>query len=460
MVEPRNDYDSLFRPKSVAVIGASERRLTVGHRIVRNLINMKFNGNIYPVNPKASVIQGLPAFQSIKDIPQDVELAHIIVKSSHVPAILRDCVTKGVKIAIINTAGFKEIGGQGAVLEKEIVKITESENIRVFGPNCQGIINADPDVNAYCNFTFTQPNPGYISIFSQSGGVGEIINNRLCSLGEGMRMYASIGNSCDIQCHEILQYWGDDPDTKVIICHMESIQNPSKFEQVTKDVLRKKPILWLFAGRTANGVRAVKSHTGSTENSVIQNKSELSTGTLLFTGVEEACQTARAFVHLPLPKGKNVGIITNTGGAGVIAADELTENNCNLPELSQSTIKLLKETLHPEAIIANPVDVLATAGPEHFETTLSAMIADLNFDSIVLCLITPFFVDCEEVARRVVKVIESSDKPVVCVVMTDKKQWAPTLNIFSHSDIPVYDYPETGARVLADLIKYSFKKDL
>jgi len=462
MREDKNSHilDFLFRPRSVAVIGASNRLLTIGNRIVRNLQNMQFTGPVYPVHPKDSQIEGLAAYPSISHVPGEVDLAHIIVKNVQVPRVLEECARKGVKVAIINTAGFKEVGPEGARLEAELVRIARSTGIRIFGPNCQGIINADPEVNAYCNFTFTKPRPGYISIFSQSGGVGEVMNNRLCELGDGLRMYASTGNACDINCQEILAYWGDDSDTRVIICHLENIEDPESFIQMAQKVSEKKPILMMLTGRTRVGAQAVAFHCGGQLTGRVGDESlATESGVLAFRSLEEICQTARAFVHVKIPRGRRVGIITNTGGPGIIAADELSEAGCELPELSEATKNILKQALHPEAIVSNPVDVLATAGPKHFRAALAAMLGDPKIDGVLFSFVTPFFVDCETVAREVVQISAKTHKPIVCVVMTDKTLWGATLQIFRNAGIPTYSQPEIGAKVLAAMSKYGEKID-
>ena len=411
----RRGLDALFRPKSVAVIGASNRRLAIGCRIVRNLQKMQFRGPVYPVHPKASHILGLPVYPTILAVPGEVDLAHIIVKNTLVPRVLEDCARKGVRVAIINT---------------------------------------DPEVSAYCNFTFTRPRPGHISIFSQSGGVGEVINNRLCELGEGLRMYASTGNACDLQCPEVLEYWRDDPETRVIICHLESIEAPDHFAKVAREVSQKKPILAILTGRTAAGARAVAYHCGGAITGGTGESISRASGLLPFKSLEELCQAARAFVHLPRPPGRRVGIITNTGGPGVIAADELIEAGLELPEPGEATQDALRQALYPEAIVSNPVDVLATAGPEHFRAALVAMLGDPQIDSVLLSFVTPFFVDCEAVAREIVALAAGTPKPIVCVVMTEKTQWSSTLEIFRGAGLPTFDLPEIGARVLAAMSMY------
>ena len=210
----------LFSPKSIAVIGASNRPLTIGYRITQNLKDIGFKGPIYPVHPKDPEINGLKAYPSITAVPDNVDLAHIVVKSAFVPQIMEECGQKGVKAVIINTAGFKEIGGEGVALEQQVVEIGRKYNIRIFGPNCQGVMNTDESNPVYANFTYTRIKPGVISILAQSGGVGEVINQRLAELGVGIRMYASNGNAADVSITDILQYWANDAKTKVIILHI------------------------------------------------------------------------------------------------------------------------------------------------------------------------------------------------------------------------------------------------
>lgn len=451
--------DSLFRPGSVAVIGASNRRLTIGYRIIQNLLDSGFNGPIYPVHPKASFIKSIPAYPTILDVPGEVELVHIVVKNTLVPQVLADCGKKGVKVAIINTAGFKEVGGDGIKLEEEIVRIGKENGIRLFGPNCQGIMNSDKDVNAYCNFTFTRLRPGHVSLLAQSGGVGEVINNRLFELDAGIRMYASNGNACDVSIPEIVQYWGDDPETKVIICHIESLPDPRRFYEVAREVSRRKPILAMKTGRTQAGAKAVSSHTGGlvkqdTTTELILEEA----GCISFRDEEDLCQTAYAISRQPIPGGNRIGIVTNTGGPGIISTDIVIEAGCELPDLSEKTQARLREVLHAEATISNPVDVIATAGPEHYRATVEALLDDENIDSVLVNFITPFFVDCEGVARELADLARSATKPIIAIVMTEKEGWAKTISTFRDAGIPVFDFPETGAKALAAMTRYAMAR--
>jgi acyl-CoA synthetase (NDP forming) len=447
--------DALFSPRAVAVIGASNRELTIGYRIIQNLLDFGYTGPVYPVNPKGGEIRGLKAYPSILDTPDPVDVAHVVIKNTLVPECVKDCAKKGVQAVIVNTAGFREIGAEGAALEDQLVAIARETGIRVFGPNCQGVINTDPAVRAYCNFTFTRPAPGHISIVAQSGGVGEVVHQRIAELGVGVRQYASNGNACDVSIPEIIQHFGQDEQTRVIVVYIESLPDPQAFLEVATAAARRKPILAMKAGRTAEGAKAVSSHTGGLlkQDTAIDLVFEKS-GVVAFRDLEELCQSAIAFAAQPVPAGNRVGMIANTGGPAIIATDELIEGGMVMPPLSAETAAFLRQKLYPEASINNPVDVLATAGPEHFAAALQALLDDHGIDAIFLNFITPFFVDTLGVAREIAAANRRSRKPIVATVMTEKHGWAETLQVIRDAGVPTYDMPEMGARVLAAMGRY------
>ncbi len=447
--------DALFFPKSVAVIGASTKDLSIGNRIIRNLHDFGYKGSIYAINPRGEEVRGLEPFASILDVPDDVELVHIVIPSKYVPQAVDDCGKKGVRVAIINTAGFKEVGGEGVELEDQVVAKAGEYGIRIFGPNCQGIINTDPDIRAYCNFTFTRPSEGSISIVAQSGGVGEVLNQRFSELDVGVRMYASNGNACDISIPEVIRYWGSDEKTRVIVVYIESLADPLEFMEAAREVAAGKPVLGMKAGRTAEGARAVSSHTGGLAQQeiaieLIFNK----TGIVTFRDQEELCQAAVAFASQPVPGGNRVGLITNTGGPAIIATDELVDAGLVIPPLSDKAENILKEKLHAAASISNPIDVLATAGAEHFKAAADVLMDEEEIDSIYINFVTPFFVDNESVARVLVEVNQAGFKPVVCNLMTDRVEWADTLRILKEGGIPCYSFAETAAKALAAMTRY------
>jgi acyl-CoA synthetase (NDP forming) len=447
--------DSLFRPKSVAVIGASTKELHIGNRIVKNLLDFGFTGPVYPINPKADEIQGIRAYKSILDVPSDVDVVHMVIPAKFVPQAIDDCGQKAVKFVILNGGGFAEVGPEGAAIERDCLFRAKEHGIRILGPNCQGIINTDPSVRAYCNFTFTRPDVGSISIVALSGGVAEVIHQAFSEMGIGTRMYASNGNACDVSIPEILRYYGEDEGTRVIVLYVEGLREPTAFLEVAREVAAKKPILAMKAGRTKEGARAAASHTGGlAEVDLATDLIFERAGILSFRDEGELCQAAMAFASQPIPKGNRVGMITNTGGPAVIAIDVLVAAGLKAPPLSEGASEVLHQKLLPEASIGNPLDVLATAGAEHFRTALGVMLAEEQFDSLYINLVTPFFVDTDSIAREIVDVNKEGRKPIVCNLMTDRRQWTETLKILRDGGVPCYSYPGTAARALVALTHY------
>lgn len=452
-----NQLDFLFKPKSIAIIGASSKELSIGNVIIKNLVNYGYTGKIYPINPKEPEIRGIKAYASVLDVADDIDLAHVIIPAKFVPQIIEDCGKKGIKSVIINSAGFSEMGEEGMALQKAFLAKAKEYGIRIFGPNCQGIINTDPEYKAYCDFTFTFPEPGTISIVALSGGVGAFIMQSLFDLEIGMRLYASNGNACDISIPEVLNYYGEDEGTKAIILYTEGFSNPRDFMKAAKVVARKKPILAMKSGRTEQGAKAAASHTGSLAG--VDISTELifeKTGILTFNNEEEMCQAAMAFATQPIPKGNGVGIITNTGGPAVIATDELVSMGLQIPELSERAKNILKTTLLPEASIGNPIDVVATGGGIHFRSALDVMMDEDQVDAVFINFVTAPFTDTDEVARNIVEVSKLKRKPIVCNFMTNMsmERFQKTAKILKDGGVPCYSFPTTAAKALGALYKY------
>jgi acetyltransferase len=447
--------DALFRPKSVAVIGASTKDLSIGNRVIKNLVDFEFKGPIYPINPKADEVRGIKAYKSILDAPDNIDVVHMVIPAKFVPQAVEDCGKKGVKNIIINSGGFSETGPEGEAIEKDFLARAKTYGIRVLGPNCQGIINSDPDIRAYCNFTFTKPDPGFISIVALSGGVAEVIHQGFSEMGVGTRIYASNGNACDITIPEIMRYLGDDEGTRVIVTYVEGLRDPSTFMQVAQEVAAKKPVLAMKAGRTAEGARAAASHTGGlAKEDIATDLIFKKAGVLTFQDEGELIQAAVAFASQPIPKGNRVGIITNTGGPAVIATDILVGAGLEIPPLTEKTAKILKENLYPEASINNPVDVLATGNAAHYRACMDAMMDDDQFDCVFINFVTPFFVDNESIAGEIVAVSNERRKPIVCNLMTDKRQWTETVKILREGGVPCYSLPGVAARAMTALVRY------
>jgi len=447
--------DHLFKPRAIAVIGASNNPLSIGYIVIDNLLNHGYKGPIYPINPKADEILGLKVYKSVTDVPGDVDLVNISIKNVLVPKVLEECGQKGVKFAIVHSAGFKEVGEEGRKLEREIVEIAHRCGMRIYGPNSQGIQNSDPDVSVYANFTFVPMTQGNLSIVAQSGGVGEVFKLHLHEVGMGIRMYSSFGNEADVRMNEIIDHYGKDPGTRAILVHIETLSDTKEFLEVASRITKKKPILALKTGRTPEGAVAVSSHTGTlVEQDTISDAIFDKAGVLRMPTQDDLIQTGIAFSTQPVPAGPNVALITNTGGPAIIAVDELVGSGLKLARLTDQTKETLRKNLHPEAIVSNPVDVVATATPEHYRITVETLLADPNVDSLFINFVTAPFVDLEGIAQRIAEAGKAATKPIVCVVMTIEK-WAGLINKIRSSWIPVYAFPETAARVLVAMTRYS-----
>lgn len=448
---------SLFKPKSVAVIGASTKELSIGNRIVKNLVEFGFKGEVYPINPKASEIRGIRAYKSILDVPKNggIDVVHLAIPAKFSPMAFEDCGKMRVKNIIINSGGFSETGSEGEEIEKACLGIARKYDMRVFGPNCQGIINTDPEHRAYCNFTFTVPEAGYVSLVSLSGGVAEMLHQEFTDLGVGTRLFASNGNAIDVTIPEIIEYMGNDDGTRVIVTYVEGLRDAKRFLEVSKEVSAKKPILAMKAGRTPEGAKAAASHTGGLAKEdvftdLIFNKA----GVLSFRDEGELIRAATAFSTQPIPKGNRVGIITNTGGPAVIATDVMVADGLELPTLSEKSKDVLSRSLMPAASVRNPVDLLATATGAHYRLALDAMMADDNFDSVLVHFVTPFFVDNVDVAREIAEVSRKQIKPIICNLMTDKSRMGEVVEILKAGGVPCFNLPSDAARAMNAMVAY------
>jgi acetate---CoA ligase (ADP-forming) len=447
--------ERLFNPQSVAVIGASQKELSIGHRIIRNLMEFGFKGAIYPINPKIDEVRGIRAYKSVLDVPTEIDVVHMPIPAAAVPEAIQECGKRGTKFVILNGGGFAETGPEGKAIEEQCVAYAKKYGIRIMGPNCQGIINTDPNVRAYCNFTFTWPDPGNVSIVALSGGVAEMIHQAIAQTGAGTRMYASNGNARDVSIPEILKHYGEDKETKVIVLYVEGLRDPVEFARVTKEITPKKPILAVKAGRTEQGAKAAASHTGGlAKKDITTDLIFKRSGIVSFHDIEELCQASLTFATQPAPKGNRVAVLTNTGGPAVIATDLLINGGMVLADLSAKTIEAQRATLFPMATFGNPVDVLATAPAAHFRITLDAFIEDDGVDSIYISYVTPFFVDNVSIAKEIVEVSRLQKKPIVCNLMTDKQQQAETVKILKEGGVPCYTFPGSASRALVALTEY------
>jgi acyl-CoA synthetase (NDP forming) len=315
-LENVQSLEPIFSPRSVAVIGASRNRNSLGFALVHNLVFGQFNGAIFPVNPHASNIHSLKAYKSVGDIPDPVDLAVVMVPRPLVPGVIDDCLEKGIKGLVVITAGYSETGAEGLELERELRAKVREAGARMIGPNCMGVINTDPEVRLDATFSPTPARRGSIGFVSQSGALGVAILNAAADLGLGLTQFVSMGNKADVSGNDLVEFWENDPATKVICMYLESFGNPRRFPQIAKRVSRKKPILIVKSGRTAEGARAASSHTGAIAGADVPVSAFLEQcGVLRANTIEELFATAKALDRCPLSPGKRVAILTNAGGA-------------------------------------------------------------------------------------------------------------------------------------------------
>ncbi len=445
----------LLNPRSIAVIGASRQRRTVGGEIFHNLLGCGFNGPVYPVNPTAEVVQSVKAYPSILETPGPVDLAVMVIPAKVAKKLLLECAEKGVKAVIVVSAGFKEIGGDGVEREAELVQICKDNGMRLLGPNCLGVINTDPEVNLNATFAGTYSGPGPVSFLSQSGALGAVVLDLAAKRNIGLSSFVSAGNKADISGNDMLEYWEQDERTGVVLMYLESFGNPRKFIQIARRVGQKKPIVAVKSGRTLSGSRAAASHTGSLAGTDIAvNALFRQAGVIRVDTTEELFDTAMLLATQPVPSGRKVAILTNAGGPGILAADACESFDLLLPPLAKATVGELEKFLPPEASLHNPVDMIASATAEHYGRAVSAVLADPEVDSLLVIFVPPLMIETRDVARAIGEAAADTNKPVVtCYMGTHGLSEGLSLSGES-GQIPSYRFPEAAAKALSRVSTY------
>ncbi|MEW5993005.1 MAG: acetate--CoA ligase family protein, partial [Candidatus Zixiibacteriota bacterium] len=451
---PVKQLDAIFRPKSVAVIGATARKGSIGRETLHNILLAEFNGKVFPVNPKASVIHSIKAYSTVLDVPDAVDLAIIIVRKEFVKDVVAQCGEKGVKGLVVITAGFSEVGPEGKKREQEVLKVVQEYGMRMIGPNCFGVVNTNPDVNLNATFGKVYPKCGRVGFITQSGAMGEAIMNHAKELGIGFSVVASIGNKADISSNDILEYLKDDKRTDIILMYLENFGNPRNFTQIARELSRFKPIVAVKSGRTKLGAKAASSHTGALAGLDVGVEALFEqTGVMRVDTVEELFDVAKALSTQPIPQGKRVAVVTNAGGPGILATDALVSNGLEMPPLSPATVKKLKAFVPAEASFSNPMDIVAGAGPKEYRMTLDVVKNDKRYDAIIPIFVPPVTVDELEVARNIQESLSGCGKTVLACFMGAGRGSEGIEHLKKH-DIPVYIYPEAVARTLATICEY------
>ncbi len=447
-------------PRAVAVIGASRRRHTVGAEIVRNLLAGGFTGTVYPVNPNAHTIQGRRAYPSIGDLPAPAELAVVAVPAAQVAEVARECAQAGVHALLVISAGFSEMGAEGAARQRELLEICRESGMRIVGPNCLGVLNTAPDVRLNATFAAGAPLAGRVGFLSQSGGLGIAIIEAASRLGLGLSSFVSVGNKADISGNDLLHYWEHDPHTDVVLLYLESFGNPRRFARIARRVSAVKPIVAVKSGRSAAGARATSSHTGAlvSASDVTVDALFAQAGVIRTDTMHELFDVASLLCSQPVPRGGRVAIVTNGGGPGILCADACQAGGLEVPQLLEKVRRGLSRILAPEASTGNPIDMIATASAEDYRRTIQLLVQEDAADAIVAIFVPPLVTAARDVARELRRVAARMRGVTLSAVFMTSEGAPPELNDEGEGPrlrIPAFYFPEDAARALAHAAGYA-----
>jgi acetyl coenzyme A synthetase (ADP forming)-like protein len=439
-----------FAPRTVAVIGASRTRGSIGSEILHNLLSNGFRGRVFAVNPHGTTIEGAQAYPAISAIPAAVDLAVIAVPCAAVEAAVDDCLAAGVPAITVISAGFSETGEEGRAREITIRDKVRRAGARMIGPNCMGLLNTDPAVSMNATFAPGFPPAGSIGFSSQSGALGVAVLECAKTLNLGLSTFVSVGNKADVSGNDLLEYWEADPRTSVILLYLESFGNPTRFGELARRIGRTKPIVAVKSGRSQSGARAASSHTGALAASdgavgaLFRDSGVIRTGT-----VEEMFHVGALLAHQPLPAGRRVAILTNAGGPGILAADACEAQGLALATLSADTMTALASFLPAAASVRNPVDMIATATADQYRRALPLLLSDPGVDSVITIFIPPIVTRAEAVGEAIAASAAGASKPVLATFF-GAAGVPPAL-----APVPCYTFPEAAAAALARVVEYA-----
>ena len=443
--------DPIFKPQSIAVVGASRRVGSIGRELMHNLIEYNFHGKVFPVNPKADYIHSIKAFPTVSAIPDPVDLAIIVVPREEVLGVIDDCGQKGVKGLVVITAGFKETGEEGGRVEEQLEERVKRYGMRMVGPNCMGVMNTHPEVRMDATFAPTLPLPGRIGFMSQSGALGVAILNIARQLDIGFSFFASMGNKTDVSGNDLLLYWENDPETDLILMYLESFGNMQRFIQIARRVAKQKPIVAVKSGRTPAGARAASSHTGalvSAQGLDVATDALLEhCGVIRVNTVEELFDLAMGFSKNPVPRGNRLGILTNAGGPAIMATDTAISLGLAVGKLSERTTAELRRLLPPEASVGNPVDMTPKSDRSKYEACARVMLEDDGIDSLLVVFVPPMMISAMEIVMALEELRRQFPKPVLGVMMAPEA-FFQELNEKHPGHMAIYLFPESAVRAL------------
>ncbi len=447
----------LFFPRSIAVIGASTDPTSIGGRLFRNILNGGFTGPLYPVNPKTKVIGSVRTYPAIGDVPDEVDLAYIVVPQSLVIDVTHQCASAGVRGIVVISAGFSETGEEGAKLEAELLAVVRDSGMRMVGPNCMGLLNTAPSVQLNGTFAPVYPPAGNVAMSSQSGALGIAILDYATRNNIGISQFVSVGNKADVSSNDLILSWEDDPQTDVITLYLESFGNPQKFSRIARRIGRRKPIVAVKAGRSESGSRAASSHTGALASSDVAVQALFrQAGVIRVDTIEELFDAANILARQPIPAGGRVGIVTNAGGPGILAADALEANGLTLPELTGPLQEQIGARLPVEASTRNPVDLIASGGPAEFEHATSLLLDSGEVDAVMVIYVPVSPEGAADVAEAIARsqMAHEAEVTMLSVFM----QTGETAQHIGGTDggraVPTFLFPESAALALARAVRH------
>jgi len=441
----QKNLETIFHPKSVAIVGTNRVKGTVPHDILDNILKADFNGIVYPVSPKEKSIKGIKAYKYVVDVPDDIDLAILVFPSSVCHMALEQCGQKGIKSVIIISAGFKEVGEAGLEKEKQLIEIARKYDMSFIGPNCLGVINTAPDTMLNASFAREMPEIGNIGFLSQSGALCTAVLDYAQAKHIGFSKFISFGNKADISEIDLLYYLMNDDETKVILMYLEEISDGKALISTAQEVIEKsgKPILVIKSGRTEEGASAAASHTGSLAGAdEICDAAFEQAGIIRCDNIEEMFNKAIAFAYQPAPRTEKVAIITNAGGPGVLTTDAAISSGLKLAKFSEETTKVLKKALPATANIKNPVDVIGDARADRYVVAIQAAFDDEDVAGVFVILTPQSMTDIDTIAEEVTKIAEGQTKPIYASFMGEKDV-ASGIDILQKHKIPHYILPES-----------------
>ncbi len=448
----KDNLDYLFRPASIAVIGASDNFENAGYSIFKNLKD-EYKGKLYAINPNRSKVQGVECYPSVRKIKKDIDIAVIATPATTVPSVIKECGQAHVKAVVVISAGFKASGASGERLIASALKTLKQYNMRMLGPNCLGFIN--PSLNINASFAKTSALPGHIALISQSGAICSSILDWARTQNVGFRYFVSIGDMADISYADLIDYFAQDPQVSSIVIYMESLANARSFISSARAFTRRKPIIILKSGTSQEGAQAAQSHTGNLAgNDVAYDAAFRRAGILRVNTIEELFDMAQTLTLKTSITNNRLAIVTNAGGPGVIATDALIKNGGRLAEFSKETQKILIEKLPKHASIKNPVDILGDARDELFYIAVEAALADNGVDGVLVIVTPQTMTDCPAIARALTEVKNPENKPVcTCFMGVESIQKAET--IVEKRGIRNYNSPEDAITSFLNLFHYA-----